>query len=1017
MSRATVTTFGHRGTTSSIRTEISRELVNATDGAGLNLQSGGKIELTSGAAQFGTSDFSIEFVLNQEKENTSDSYIFVTHTAGHNRLLISHDASDDNLVLDFRNASSASTKKDLAYDMNQDFGSPTHYVITFDRDGLATLYKNGNSVATVDISSLSAIDIGTDSSGSRIGTGSTDGVIGTFYRFRTWNYLVDAKALFENGASVDYSSQWGSQTSKILNGTSWTGASGSTQPTSWTVGIAGTFTLDSSSGSGAEPALKISRNGSNNNPYIHQNFAAVIGKKYRVKYRVKNIDATSVIVGIGSTAVGEEYNQSTYTSTSWADYEATFTATTTVFSVYVIVSTSTGTQSGYIDSVTVEQVGAVVDMDLAAANPTQSRMVQDRAGAADGTASASNVSQVQPIIQGNLTSLRVGSGQTATPADNQVLVDGGTVSAPAYAFAHTTNTGMWSRGGGKLDFATGGVTRIAIDADGHVTVDGGDLKIKSPTGAMQDAELLFNSTNNSAVYGATFAIDSKIISTANQTDNAYGSKLKFYTSDNSDNVTERLTLDSSGNASIQASGADAVRTLNVHGTNGASELYTFAIEADGANAKTNFKVGSGGGAAATKLTIDANGNLMLGTPAAGSAAAIFHISAAAPRIRLEDTSAPANYSQIAADNGQLTLAADGGGGQGSSAIIAQVDGSERMRIDGAGDITSASATAGSPVLTLENTTADAASSQLVFNKNRTATNDDILGTVRFKGNNNAGTPEVIEYATIYAQSSTITDGAEDGKLIFRTMKDGTLDARLTINSSGDIEQTGGAFVLNDGSGAEVGKLSTLGGNNITICGTQTDHCGVSMATNAILPATQHAVNNNTVDLGANGNAFKDLYLGGGINLGNQTMSSYQTGDWYPLMYYQNPTGVTIGGTAYASQGVGNYTITWGHYVKVGKLVHVEGYVKVTVANTGSFANDNIGIQGLPFTHRNATNANTMLMINTTKDWGNTIASGVVASNSTVAVWQTSSGGGNLADDIGAVTNLQIWINGTYFAES
>ena len=156
---------------------------------------------------------------------------------------------------------------------------------------------------------------------------------------------------------------------------------------------------------------------------------------------------------------------------------------------------------------------------------------------------------------------------------------------------------------------------------------------------------------------------------------------------------------------------------------------------------------------------------------------------------------------------------------------------------------------------------------------------------------------------------------------------------------------------------------------------------------------------------------------GGINLGNQTMSSYQTGDWYPLLYYQNGTDVTIGGTAYASQGVGNYTITWGHYVKVGKLVHVEGYLKVTTATTGSFANDNIGIQGLPFSHRNATNANAMLMINTTKNWGNTIASGVVGPNSTVAVCQTSSGGGNLADDIGAVTNLQVWINGTYFTEA
>jgi hypothetical protein len=192
--------------------EITSSLTGSTgDGAGLNLQSGGNIEIANGAAQFGTSDFSIEFILNQEKENASEGYIYVTHVSGANRLLIFHDVSDDNLVLDFRDSSGTSkpeNTKDLPYDMNQDFGSPTHYVITFDRSGLATLYKNGNSVASVDISSTSAIDIGTDSSGSRIGTSGTDGVIGTFYRFRTWNKLVDAKALFER-ADVDFADQYG----------------------------------------------------------------------------------------------------------------------------------------------------------------------------------------------------------------------------------------------------------------------------------------------------------------------------------------------------------------------------------------------------------------------------------------------------------------------------------------------------------------------------------------------------------------------------------------------------------------------------------------------------------------------------------------------------------------------------------------------------------------------------------------------------------------------------------------
>jgi hypothetical protein len=133
---------------------------------------------------------------------------------------------------------------------------------------------------------------------------------------------------------------------------------------------------------------------------------------------------------------------------------------------------------------------------------------------------------------------------------------------------------------------------------------------------------------------------------------------------------------------------------------------------------------------------------------------------------------------------------------------------ERLRVSSAGDITSTNATGSKPVLTLENTANDANSSNLIFNKSRTATNDDILGTVRFKGNNNAGTPENTEYATIYAQSSTITDGAEDGKLIFRTMKDGTLAARLTIASNGVAEFGGGISFSQSNSSASGAAASS-----------------------------------------------------------------------------------------------------------------------------------------------------------------------------------------------------------------
>ena len=480
--------------------EITSSLTGSTgDGGGLHLANGGKVELAnSAAAEFGTSDFSLEFVLNQTGDNASDNYIYFTHGSGNSRLYIYNDISADVLKLNFEDSSGSLTTKILSYDMSADYGTPTHYVLTFDRDANATLYKNGSSVASVDISAVSSIDIGDgNTAAGQFGSSGSYGVLGTFYRFRTWNKLADAKALFER-SDVDYADQYGSQTSKILNGTAWTSASGSTPPTSWTAANSATYTIDSSSGSGSEPALKIQRS-TDSNPYIYQTFSAVVGKQYRVKYRVKNVDATHVRVGIGSSAVGTQYNATDTTATSWQDFEQTYTATTSTFSVYVQVATSTGTQSGYIDSLVVEQVGCVSDYQTQWANPSQSLTVQDASGAADGTCSASGVTQVQPVVQLNTeqisvggTNAKIGIGLAAGSNPQEMLhidgisprirlrdsdaagtpistidASGGDILISADANDETT--------GSDIRLATDGTTHFTIDSSGNVQIGTGSL--------------------------------------------------------------------------------------------------------------------------------------------------------------------------------------------------------------------------------------------------------------------------------------------------------------------------------------------------------------------------------------------------------------------------------------------------------------------------------------------------------------------------------------------------------------
>ena len=180
--------------------EITSSLTGSTgDGAGLNFENNGYINLGDvTAAKFGTGDFSIEFVLNQTAENSSDNYIYFTNLSGKNRAYFRNDLVENQFRITFSNSSNSETSVDIAYDMSADYNTPAHYVVTFDRDGDATLYKNGASVGSVDISAFSGINLGDDTSQpQRLGSGTGFGVLGTFYRFRTFNTVVDAKALFE----------------------------------------------------------------------------------------------------------------------------------------------------------------------------------------------------------------------------------------------------------------------------------------------------------------------------------------------------------------------------------------------------------------------------------------------------------------------------------------------------------------------------------------------------------------------------------------------------------------------------------------------------------------------------------------------------------------------------------------------------------------------------------------------------------------------------------------------------
>ena len=501
--------------------EIIRELVNASDGQGLHFAAGGCINLANSAGgEFGLADFSIEFILDQDGDNVSNNYIWESHNAGNNRVRVWNELSSNVVTVRFVNSAGANTTFTLGYDMSADYGKPTHYAITCDRDGNATLYKNGNNVASVSISSTAAFDLGDSNTTTGIISNSSNNysMLGTFYRFRTWNKSLSQAEVTDSysNATVPFSDQYGSQTSLVdaaasvfTSGTySWV-AFGSNTVTNVSNTLAITYTGGSPRMEGAYNYLKETGYDLTTN--------LTVGKKYRVTFDAKYTGG-SAGVKLRIFNITDNIDSDALT-TSLVTYNLEFTANSAT-GCYLYLTGLAASNVVTIDNWYVREIGCVSDYDLAFANQKQSLVVEDRSGSktdapagvnATGMMSASGVTQVTPIEQLNSKSARIGTS-AATPADNQLVVGAGTppftndvtISAASPTVGlYTTSTHADSRNWairsyhtnpGDLVFSTsstkGGnptgappLARLTIDSAGEVNINDGTNRALGPAGA------------------------------------------------------------------------------------------------------------------------------------------------------------------------------------------------------------------------------------------------------------------------------------------------------------------------------------------------------------------------------------------------------------------------------------------------------------------------------------------------------------------------------------------------------
>lgn len=156
---------------------------------------------------------------------------------------------------------------------------------------------------------------------------------------------------------------------------------------------------------------------------------------------------------------------------------------------------------------------------------------------------------------------------------------------------------------------------------------------------------------------------------------------------------------------------------------------------------------------------------------------------------------------------------------------------------------------------------------------------------------------------------------------------GTLGVTGTTTTAA-ITSTGRHEVNFNGSGTQAFKYTDTGGGNLASFGQFYN------PSNALIANIQNA-NNDGIHINVKNGSL--VFSNVGYTAAN-ALDDYEEGTFTPTFSFTNTNG--------------NHTVTGatGHYVKVGTLVHIQGYIKLATRGT---ANGNIRIANIPFTNINS----------------------------------------------------------------
>ena len=122
---------------------------------------------------------------------------------------------------------------------------------------------------------------------------------------------------------------------------------------------------------------------------------------------------------------------------------------------------------------------------------------------------------------------------------------------------------------------------------------------------------------------------------------------------------------------------------------------------------------------------------------------------------------------------------------------------------------------------------------VLYRNSSSAADGDALGHLLYRGKNDAGSPEDVTYAQIYAKAQDVSDGTEDGQLFLRTIVDGDLVNKIECNAT--------EVVVNNGSLDNDFRVETDGDTHALFV--KGDDNRVGIGTDA--PATKLEVSGDT----------------------------------------------------------------------------------------------------------------------------------------------------------------------------